>query len=58
MTRPRSELVSVQDTPYYHCICRCVRRDNKKDTHLQLITKKPSLKRLAKTITVYRQTAY
>ncbi|WKE65256.1 transposase [Gallaecimonas kandeliae] len=26
MTRPRSELVSVQDTPYYHCICRCVRR--------------------------------
>ncbi|MBU2714441.1 transposase, partial [Zooshikella sp. WH53] len=26
MTRPRSELVSVADTPYYHCICRCVRR--------------------------------
>ncbi|WP_341502506.1 transposase [Gallaecimonas sp. GXIMD4217] len=26
MTRPRSELVSVQDTPYYHCVCRCVRR--------------------------------
>ncbi|WP_115719811.1 transposase [Gallaecimonas mangrovi] len=26
MTRPRSELVSVNDTPYYHCICRCVRR--------------------------------
>ncbi|WP_212721283.1 transposase [Zooshikella ganghwensis] len=26
MTRPRSQLVSVQDTPYYHCICRCVRR--------------------------------
>ncbi|OGT80660.1 MAG: hypothetical protein A3H91_15305 [Gammaproteobacteria bacterium RIFCSPLOWO2_02_FULL_61_13] len=26
MTRPRSSLVSVLDTPYYHCICRCVRR--------------------------------
>jgi REP element-mobilizing transposase RayT len=26
MTRPRSSLVSVGDTPYYHCICRCVRR--------------------------------
>ena len=26
MTRPRSALVSVLDTPYYHCICRCVRR--------------------------------
>lgn len=26
MTRPRSALVSVADTPYYHCIGRCVRR--------------------------------
>ncbi|EKE68087.1 transposase [Gallaecimonas xiamenensis] len=26
MTRPHSELVSINDTPYYHCICRCVRR--------------------------------
>jgi hypothetical protein len=26
MTRPRSALVSVSDTPYYHCIGRCVRR--------------------------------
>lgn len=26
MTRPRSELVSATDTPYYHCIGRCVRR--------------------------------
>ncbi|MED5523824.1 MAG: transposase [Pseudomonadota bacterium] len=26
MTRPRAELVSVNDTPYYHCIGRCVRR--------------------------------
>lgn len=26
MTRPRAALVSVLDTPYYHCICRCVRR--------------------------------
>lgn len=26
MTRLRSLLVSVADTPYYHCICRCVHR--------------------------------
>ncbi|HMM74109.1 MAG TPA: transposase [Gammaproteobacteria bacterium] len=26
MTRPRSTLVSPSDTPYYHCIGRCVRR--------------------------------
>lgn len=26
MTRPRNELVSVQDTPYYHVVSRCVRR--------------------------------
>ncbi|MFK8020561.1 MAG: transposase [Pseudomonadales bacterium] len=26
MTRPRRELVSTQDTPYYHIVSRCVRR--------------------------------
>ena len=26
MTKPRSSIVSVADTPYYHCISRCVRR--------------------------------
>jgi len=26
MPLPRSSLISLDATPYYHCICRCVRR--------------------------------
>ena len=26
MTLPRKQLISVTDTPYYHCISRCVRQ--------------------------------
>ena len=26
MTLPRSQLICTSSTPYYHCICRCVRR--------------------------------
>ena len=26
MTKQRDSLLSVSDTPYYHCLSRCVRR--------------------------------
>ncbi len=26
MARPRSTLVSIEDTPFYHCVSRCIRR--------------------------------
>ncbi len=26
MPKPRESLVSVESTPYYHCVARCVRR--------------------------------
>ena len=26
MPKPRKELISVENTPYYHCVARCVRR--------------------------------
>ena len=26
MARPRSTLISVEDTPFYHCVSRCVRK--------------------------------
>jgi len=26
MPRPRSQLISIEDTPYYHLVSRCVRR--------------------------------
>ena len=27
MARPRSTLISIEDTPFYHCVSRCVRKN-------------------------------
>ncbi|BAJ02856.1 Transposase IS200-like domain-containing protein [Shewanella violacea] len=27
MARPRSRLISLEDTPFYHCVSRCVRKN-------------------------------
>jgi len=35
MPRARSQQISLEDTPYYHCISRCVRRETGFDTHGQ-----------------------
>ena len=52
MTRPRSSLISLAETPWYHVVNRCVRRaflcgqdaatgqcfeSNKKDTHFNCL---------------------
>ena len=29
MTKPRSQLIDLSETPYYHCVCRSVRRDKR-----------------------------
>ena len=26
MATPRKQQISLEDTPYYHCVARCVRR--------------------------------
>jgi hypothetical protein len=31
MTYARKSLISLQDTPYYHVVARCVSRDNQDD---------------------------
>ncbi len=28
MTRARYQQISLEETPYYHCICRCVRMED------------------------------
>ncbi|GGI78311.1 hypothetical protein GCM10007978_15000 [Shewanella hanedai] len=27
MARPRSTLISIEDTPFYHCVSSCVRKN-------------------------------
>jgi hypothetical protein len=72
MPKPRKPLISVESTPYYHCLARCVRRDFLCDDDVQtgkiyeVITSNTPLRRTKikqqqlnchKTVTIVQHTA-